>query len=113
MCYVVDDIAKVWDITTPRARKSHWCHECYAETILPGQQYERVGTLFDGHWRTYRLCLSCVSLRDAVEEHEIAEGCGRSEAIPPMGELWDAAWESGIVTPKNRWDDLREEALEE
>lgn len=110
MCFYIDDPSTIWDAHIVRARKLHYCDECYAETIQPGQLYERVGSLFDGRWDTVRTCSECLSLREAVIAHEIAEGCARSEATPPVGELWASASDVGVVVERQHWDDMREEA---
>ncbi len=48
----------VWKVTEPRARVHHLCGEC-RRSISPGEIYERVGSLYDGHWATYVTCRHC------------------------------------------------------
>jgi hypothetical protein len=61
MCEYPDII----EVTSVRARKSHYCYECSAR-ILKGEEYERVKGLWDGHWDTFSTCSVCVKLRDWV-----------------------------------------------
>ena len=44
------------------ARKQHGCCECYRD-ILPGEQYEYISGIWDGHPESYKTCLDCQSLR--------------------------------------------------
>ena len=109
MCFIVDERCDVWNVTTPRARKSHHCYECGCE-IPKGTLHERINAMFDKEWNTYRCCVSCVGIRASVEAHEIAEGCGHHEAIPPLGDLWNAAREIRLFDlvddkPNPRLDD--------
>lgn len=50
-------------ISTRKARKEHRCCEC-SETILPGQQYEHISGIWDGHPSDHKTCLSCAEIRD-------------------------------------------------
>ena len=65
MCSCDYDPSDVWDANIQRARKQYHCDEC-GEDIHPGEHYERVGSLFDGRWSTYRFCLSCVEWSRAL-----------------------------------------------
>jgi hypothetical protein len=68
-CYCdYDDVADAWIVTMPKARKRHKCYECYGP-ILPGEVYKRVGSLFDGHWETYKTCPRCLAIIDYVDAH--------------------------------------------
>jgi len=58
-----DEPAKVYNQRQLVAKKPHRCTEC-REEIPGGAQYERVDGLWDGHWSTYKTCLSCVEIRD-------------------------------------------------
>jgi hypothetical protein len=62
-CTYDADRPEVSDINWPKARKAHECCEC-GEAIGFGQRYERVKGLWDGHWDTYKTCLTCVRIRD-------------------------------------------------
>lgn len=106
MCFYNDESCDVWRVTHPRARKPHRCYECFAD-IPVGAVHELITSLFDGDWSRTRTCLACVSLRDAVIAHEEADGCFGSEAVPPTGEVWSAAWDVGVVVPRERWADAR------
>ncbi len=57
MCYI-DEPSDVWSETTVRARKPHRCFEC-DRTIPAGVRYVRFGSLFDGHWDTFRMHYEC------------------------------------------------------
>jgi len=63
-----DEYAAVYVAKRIIARKQHKCSEC-STPILAGEQYERVGSFFDGAWGTYRTCSRCLALRDFVEAH--------------------------------------------
>ena len=55
-------------VSTPVARKRHWCCECgYA--ILPGCKYERLVSFGDGGAYTDKRCLSCVAWIEGVRDH--------------------------------------------
>lgn len=45
------------------ARKEHKCSEC-RQPILPGEKYEHVTGLWEGHWGTFKTCSACMELRD-------------------------------------------------
>ncbi len=78
-----DEFCDVWNETRPTAKKAHRCEEC-RENIEVGSKYQRVESLFDGHWETTKTCLLCVELREHFS-------CGRSTI---MGELWASLEES-------------------
>lgn len=68
-CYCdYDEVARVYEAKVVIARKTHRCNEC-GIAIAPREQYERVGSLFDGQWRTYRTCSRCLDLREFVKAH--------------------------------------------
>lgn len=52
-------------------------HECKCAEPNYGETY------------TYRCCQNCRKFLDAVEQHELHEGCERDEARPPLGEMAD------------------------
>lgn len=46
-----------------KARKQHQCCECYSE-ISSGEEYQFTSGIWDGEPSSYKICLSCVELRD-------------------------------------------------
>lgn len=62
------DPPSVYNATTPRAKKSYRCDECPG-WILPGERYERVFGVWDGHASTYRTCERCFDLRMWVKNN--------------------------------------------
>lgn len=49
--------------TTHRTRKPRRCGEC-RELILPGQQYERAVSVYEGQFYADITCMSCVKVRN-------------------------------------------------
>lgn len=95
MCYEGEP-PRVIAHATIRARRGHFCDEC-GGVIHPRETYERVAGNWDGYWQRFKTCAGCLSLREAVIEHEEAAGCYGAEAVPPFGELWSCAREIGVV----------------
>lgn len=94
MCFYNDgEYATIWRESDPRARKQYKCYEC-GGTIIVGEKYRCVFTVFEGDAGTYRTCSRCVRLRDAIREVEIAAGCSASESQPSLGGLYDEVSES-------------------
>ena len=93
MCFDYDGYADIYNRSRPRARKEHRCCEC-GGTIAAGEQYHRVESLYDGDWATDRWCDRCEAVRQIIHDHEIADGCGESEAWPPHRGLRDAIVDS-------------------
>lgn len=62
-CRINDDGPAVSSEKIVTARKKHICGEC-GEPIAPGEKYERVSGLWDGHWSRYKTCLPCSRIRD-------------------------------------------------
>ena len=58
-----DDGADFASTAVRRAAKEHRCCEC-REAIPVGAKHEHVSGKWDGHFSTYRTCLSCVEIRD-------------------------------------------------
>lgn len=60
MC--VDDYepSDVWSATVRKARREHRCDEC-GRTIVPGERYEHVSSLYDGSWSTLKTCPHCLA----------------------------------------------------
>lgn len=107
-----DETSEVWHASTRRARKVWRCEEC-TRRIEPGETYERVGSLYDGSWSTYRTCAHCVAARRWLE---VICGGYLSEGV--LEDLAEHRWEMGasfallrlIVASSRRWrtrsDDL-------
>ena len=87
MCFIYDDYADVYDVTTPKARKEHKCTECN-KPIEKGSVYHRVKMLFEGNWDVFKLCQFCQDLREAVYKKERKEGCDETESWIPLGCLY-------------------------
>lgn len=63
MCMIDDcDPSDVWNALWPVALKSHRCGECGRE-IESGERYERVTSLHDGTWDTFKTCDHCQAAR--------------------------------------------------
>ncbi len=58
---------------TPRARKEHKCYACN-ETIRPGDRYRRTFVAFDGRGDSYKHCLRCAAMMDAIQEGQRKAG---------------------------------------
>jgi hypothetical protein len=88
MCDVdYDEAVKVWDELTRKARMRHQCTGC-REIIEPGHVYRRTATLFDGRWTTYKHCLRCSVIVDALRlkpDHEF----GETTLLLACGEVWE------------------------
>jgi hypothetical protein len=48
-----------------RARATHRCVGCQ-ELIRPGHTYVRHSVLYDGSWSTYKQCLRCDAIAEAI-----------------------------------------------
>ena len=46
-----------------KARKSHVCCECGGE-IKKGDYYEKVKGLWEGEWREFKTCFTCLDVRE-------------------------------------------------
>lgn len=49
----------------PTARKYHVCCECHGD-IEPGERYRVETGIWDGEPRSYKTCIDCLSVRDAL-----------------------------------------------
>jgi hypothetical protein len=56
------DPCDIWWDSYPRARKHYTCCECDC-SIEPGDRHQRVNSLFEGNWETFRTCLVCARIR--------------------------------------------------
>lgn len=62
-CYCESDVhVALYRATLPVARKSYRCEECPG-VIQPGERYERVFAIWDGHPSTIFTCERCYDLR--------------------------------------------------
>ena len=77
------DPVEFFNVTTPRARKEHHCHEC-RDRILPGETYHRVAYKFEGDLGCDRVCDPCW---EAMQEFEYRIFGGDFWA--EMREAWD------------------------
>jgi len=68
MCSCDYEPASVYVARTLRARIPHRCEECN-RTIRPGEDYERVFGVWDGHLNTFHTCPHCVALRTYMQNH--------------------------------------------
>ena len=50
-----------------KARKDHKCYEC-GKIIKPGEVYQRIKGMWDGHWEKFDTCEACADLRDSLNE---------------------------------------------
>ncbi len=89
MCFSSNHRPTIYDERRVKARKQHECFECQLP-IRVGEQYLACAGLWDGDWRTYRLCATCEWLRERVAASERKVGCGSHEAYPLFGELYEA-----------------------
>lgn len=108
MCFDTDgESSDVWEETWQRARKEHACDEC-RETILVGEVYQRIGSLYDGRWSTFRFCPACLYLQALLYAQERSEGCLYQESWYPMGDgemrryAYDMGWRGGVVEQHRR-----------
>lgn len=56
------DMPSVWRSSTPRTRKIRQCEECGCK-ILPGEKYEYVFGVWEGHASSFSTCVDCVGIR--------------------------------------------------
>lgn len=79
------DGASIWNERMRTARKQYRCCEC-GEVIHPGESYQYLTVLQDGHWGTYRTCRSCVAIwRDLCAGYRV------------VGELAATLWETNEI----------------
>jgi hypothetical protein len=63
-CYDAEPM-ECCNIVFRAARKPYTCTEC-ERPILPGERYEQISGKLEGQWGTWRTCLGCQRLRDAM-----------------------------------------------
>ena len=65
----IEDYCTMLNVTRPKARKEHKCHEC-KRIISTGEKYLSETTLCEGKVETWKTCADCESIR----KHLFAEG---------------------------------------
>lgn len=102
MCFYHDEYADVSTDKLKVARKEHKCGDC-GGVIRRGEKYRHTTFLFEGEWSTSKECRRCAFDRLRIIQHELAEGCHRSEAEPALESVGDAIIDYGWKrTPVNR-----------
>ena len=64
------DMPEFFCETTPRARKTHRCCECYGD-ISPGERYQKIVGKWCGDFATFKVCEPCQRLRSWAEDHKV------------------------------------------
>ena len=78
-CYANDELtAEVSSEEWRHARKSYHCCEC-SSVISVCDEYQHVSMLEGGHWYTYKTCVPCADLREALQEVDCPYYEGLSE----------------------------------
>lgn len=80
MCFDYEDTADVYNESTVKTRKKHYCDGCH-KVHPAGSQMLYVSGLFDGDWFRYYVCEPCQMLRYSIAAEEIRHGCE-----------WHTAW---------------------
>ena len=62
-----DGYSDVWNVTQQKSRKEHACEEC-PFPIEKGEVYERIHSLYDGRWLTYKRHILC-SAAGLIDKH--------------------------------------------
>lgn len=65
MSHSCDESYDVYIAKRVRARKTHKCCAC-REPIVPGHHYIRIGLVFDGSAESYKRCLRCQTIFEAL-----------------------------------------------
>lgn len=65
-----DNPPEFYERSIVAARKEHHCCEC-GTVIVKGERYERVSGKWEGDMETFKTCMPCVELRDAISD----DGC--------------------------------------
>ena len=87
MCEEADDFNDVQNSVRRKARKEHVCCAC-SETIVVGHVYIRTFVLFDGNSDTYKHCLRCWAMLDAISEARKGEVVALAWKLN-CGESWE------------------------
>ncbi|MBL1177640.1 hypothetical protein [Pantanalinema sp. GBBB05] len=86
--------AQLYNSKIVRCRKPHKCLECGVK-IEPGEQAEKVDSLYDGQFSTFYTCPECLKLIAYIRSNI------KSVEICCHGELAEAIWHEGSLV----WDD--------
>lgn len=73
------EMPEIFEEAIRKANKTHECCEC-GEDILSGKKYKYVRGLWGGNFSTYKTCIGCSRLRDAIDGY-------------PYGSLNDIVWD--------------------
>ena len=65
ICVEPDEPVTLLDRRQPIARKEHRCFECGA-AIRPGERYQLDVAVFEGDFRQYTICLTCLRIRNSL-----------------------------------------------
>ena len=78
----MSDVASVYSVSYPKARREHRCCECN-RIIKPGEEYQLYKGCWDGKWSDYKTCQECADQRDDyVKDHDL-----RMDEGVPFGSL--------------------------
>ncbi len=90
MCDCDYEQPAVYGLEQPRARKPHTCCECRG-VIQPGEVYNRHHGIWDGSASTFKICVDCEALRNALG----------GECLPAFEFLWeDVEWAEPEIKAK-------------
>lgn len=117
MCDEADEYFSVYNERRVRARKPHVCCAC-KETIRTRDVYVRTFTVFEGVGESYKHCLRCNAMLDAIAKR--AEYGAAIAFKLDCGELWsnnfgpvpDGVARLAFLTPDEQQAILRVEAAE-
>lgn len=86
MCEEADEYNDVQHTIRVKARKAHKCCAC-AETIGIGHFYIKTFVAYDGHGETYKHCLRCNAMVEAL--FKVVEPCTAIDWTLNCGERWE------------------------
>lgn len=67
ICIEPDECVTLLSRTQPTARKQHICYEC-GTTIRSGEKYQKDATVFEEEFHDYKICMTCLKIRDNLFE---------------------------------------------
>lgn len=82
MCDCDGEPPEFYDANIVRARKPHRCCECLSE-IEPGEHYEHVAGKWQGDFATFKTCIECIELREALKLECVVHCCLYEDAQQP------------------------------
>ena len=99
MCEIwIDDPCSVWvSSKVSRARKKHRCEDCGA-TVLPGQSYWRLFSVYDGKGSSSKSCVRCKAARKVFMDAH-----GSEYGPPALEEMLDACIADGDEESERKW----------